>query len=290
MENSGQFLFENDAPHWYVALNERWVGPMSASEIYEKIQLQQLSWAHFVWKKGQSSWKRICDVKTFQAAVPHEPAKGVQKEVKASVNPVVRQAATRKSGSPVPPPAPSKAPSEPRIWYLHYNETQFGPFTADEIKRYLKIGKIHLQVYGWRDGMKSWDRLGSLPEFQTQGTPPPKSTGGASRSAEQRNNPRRPLVAKILISDEQTVIVGVCRDISIGGLQVLTEKIPGKVGMKLKMNISPSTNEAGNRIESFVAEGVIVRILEDGRGFSFRFERLSDRARQAIESFIESPV
>jgi UDP-N-acetylenolpyruvoylglucosamine reductase len=90
------------------------------------------------------------------------------------------------------------------------------------------------------------------------------------------------------MANEQSVIVGVCRDISIGGLQVLTEKIPGSVGAKIKMNISPSADAFGKAIAPFVAEGVIVRILEDGRGFSFRFEKLPEKSRQAIESYIES--
>jgi hypothetical protein len=86
------------------------------------------------------------------------------------------------------------------------------------------------------------------------------------------------------------VIVGVCRDISIGGMQVLTENIPGAAGTRLRMNISPSSQESGRKIEPFVAEGIVVRILEDGRGFSFRFEKLPEPAKQAIEAYFESGV
>jgi hypothetical protein len=34
-----------------------------------------------------------------------------------------------------------------------------------------------------------------------------------------------------------------------------------------------------------VAEGMVVRILEDGRGFSFRFEKLPENARKSIEKY-----
>jgi hypothetical protein len=55
------------------------------------------------------------------------------------------------------------------------------------------------------------------------------------------------------------------------------------------MNVSPSgTGKPVGMIEPFVAEGVIVRLLEDGRGFSFRFERLTDGARKTIETYIKS--
>jgi hypothetical protein len=278
MENSEKILFGDDAPQWYIALGEKWVGPLTASDVYERIQRQEITWAHYVWKKGQASWKRICDTKPFEAAVPHQPAKTVQKEIKAAVAPVVKQAAVRER-------------LEPRNWYLHYNDSQFGPFSTDEVQQFLKSGKINSRVYAWKEGMANWEPLERIDPFrhqtqktQTKAPPPPAA------SRDLRTNPRRPLIAKILMSDDQSVIVGVCRDISIGGLQVLTEQIPGKVGSKLKMNISPSTNDSGTRIEPFVAQGMIVRILEDGRGFSFRFEPLSEKAKKSVECYIDSPV
>ena len=96
------------------------------------------------------------------------------------------------------------------------------------------------------------------------------------------------MVAQVLMSDEQTVIVGICRDISIGGVQVLADRSPAPVGSKLKMNISPSGDGSSRDFQPFVAEGVVVRILEDERGFSFRFNRLSDAAKKSIEDYIES--
>jgi hypothetical protein len=304
MENSEKIYFQDDAPQWYVALGDRGVGPMTASDIYEKILSQELSWAHYVWKKGQGEWKRICDIKFFQAAVPHVPAKSVQKEVRDSAQPTIkaatRKTASQKSSSVAPPPAPKKETAENRIWFLHYNDSQFGPFSQDEVSRFLKIKKIHPRVHAWREGMSNWQKIEAIAEFQgkpdlPRRAPPPvsqkkvKEQSVEQQSTEQREHPRRPLIAKILMSDEHSVIVGVCRDISVGGLQVLAERIPAQVGARLKMNISPSSNASGQSIDPFVAEGVIVRILEDGRGFSFRFERLSDRAKQAIESYIESP-
>lgn len=286
MENSGKVLFGDETPQWYVAVGERWIGPLTAADVYEKILNHQITWAHYVWKKGQAEWKRICDTKTFQAMGPHEPDKHVVKEVKQDVKPVVRQAASRSPKAPAPP---SKPQAESRIWYLYYNDSQYGPFSQDEIKRFLKIGKIHGKVHIWRDGMKNWDRLERVQEFQGGTSELPRSEVNRVK-LEQRETPRRPLIAKILMSDDHSVIVGVCRDISIGGLQVLTERIPANVGAKLKMNISPSSNDTGRPIDPFVAEGTIVRILEDGRGFSFRFDDLNDRSRQAIESYIESPV
>jgi len=272
MENSSHLLFGDDASEWYVALGERWIGPMKASEIYERIQTNQLSWAHFVWKKGQSEWKRICDTKAFQAAGPHQPAKAVQKEVQKTVVSHSK-------------PAPQVEAVPQKIWFLYVNDAQTGPFSVVEVKHLLTTERITLQTHAWTQGMKGWERVGQIEQFQVAGAKP---SAKQTALADKRQAPRRPLIAKIMMTDEQSVIVGVCRDISIGGLQVLTDRVPGKMGTRLKMNISTSSNESGTPIEPFVAEGVIVRLLEDGRGFSFRFEKLSERAKHSIETYFAS--
>lgn len=278
MENSERIFFDkNDASQWYVAVGTKWIGPMTAADILERVRLNQLSWAHYVWKKGQAGWQRICDTQAFLPAAPHAPTHSVKEIPAASTKPQTRSTATSRKNSAV-------ELQETKTWYLHYDESQFGPFTQGEVQQLLNTGRIDLRTHIWREGMKNWERLEAIPVLQA----PPQSSTKVTKKVDNRNAPRRPLVAKILMSDEQTVIVGVCRDISIGGLQVLTEKIPGPVGARIKMNISPSTNESGASVAAFVAKGIIVRVLEDGRGFSFRFENLTPKARESIESFIKS--
>jgi hypothetical protein len=285
MENSSKMLFGEDAPHWYVALGQKYAGPMRASDIFEKIAGHQLTTAHYAWKKGQSEWKRICDIKAFQSLVPRQPEKDIQKQI-------VSDNASHKSSPSV------KMAAQARSWYLYQNNSQFGPFSMEELKNALKTGRISQRIHTWRYGMKTWERIERVAEFHESLV----SAGGNQKAShhskvkveakveveEQRQHPRRPLIAKILMSDQESVIVGVCRDISIGGLQVLTDTVPGDVGTRLKMNISPSSNEGENPIEPFVAEGLIVRILEDGRGFSFRFVKIGDRAKQSIELYVDS--
>ncbi|HAR42361.1 MAG TPA: hypothetical protein DCS07_06975 [Bdellovibrionales bacterium] len=283
MENSGKILFEDDSALWFVALGEHWLGPLSASSIYRKIQAQEISWAHFVWKQGQTDWKRICDVKSFQAVVPNTPTKSVSVQVKEAAKPEIRQA-PRRSASP--PPVPSAIKPEERSWFLYYNGSQFGPFSKSEVEAAIRGGKINGKVFVWKDGMQTWQKLEEVDEFRSSSVrppAPPKGVSGAKTKKEARSAPRRPLVAKIVMAQESSVSVGVCRDISIGGMQVLTDRGPSTVGKKIKLNVS-----APGQIEPFVAEGVVVRILEDGRGFSFRFEKLSTQARDAVESYLQT--
>ena len=75
------------------------------------------------------------------------------------------------------------------------------------------------------------------------------------------------------------------RDISIGGMQVLSDFVPSKVGSRLKLNISPP-EPTSPAFTPFVAEGLVVRLHDDRRGFSFRFDELSAGARQIIERIL----
>lgn len=278
MENTEKVFFEDDRPQWYVALGENWVGPLTAADVYERVVSQKITWAHYVWKQGQSEWKRLCDVKTFAAAVPGAPSKSLQREVKeTSVDagrPVVKQAAKKVA-----------EPSDEQGWYLYYNETQFGPFTKDDVGRLLSTGKITPRVHAWRTGLPNWTRLQELPNFKeavAEFKPASGAQGEAQKKIDMRQTPRRPLVARVLMAGVNRVTEAVCRDISVGGMQVLTDNIPGGVGARIKLNVSATS------IEAFVAEGVIVRLLEDQKGFSFRFEKLGDKAQRAIEDYIQS--
>lgn len=310
MENTEKVFFEDNDPHWYVALGERWAGPLAASEVYEKVLSQEITWTHFVWKPGQPGWTKICDTITFQAVVPKLPGVAAAPAPFSAAEPKTGQIAAPPQAqrkAPSAPSAPSEPPHEVRNWYLYYNDSQFGPFSPDEIERFLRVGRIHSRVHAWEGGMDNWERIERIAAFrdvlselpQPVAPPAPKlpagrpsatvssiaPTAAASANAEKRAAPRRPLLAKILMTNGDDVTQAVCRDISVGGMQVLTDVVPGEVGATVRLNVSTSGQAA---IAPFVAMGVIVRFLEDRRGFSFRFEKLSDDAQKAIESYIRS--
>ena len=99
---------------------------------------------------------------------------------------------------------------------------------------------------------------------------------------DRRKNKRKPFVARMFYHNDSIVYEGICRDISIGGLQVLVDGFPGKIGDDISLNVHPENTE-----HSFVAGGKIVRILEGDQGFSLRFMNLSEEARDSIEAYLE---
>ncbi len=244
---------------WYVALGPNPEGPFDIVEMRAALSAEKIKATDFVSTSPKGPWTRLNESSEW-SEINSNPKSKV--EIKKT---------SKKSDHPE--------------WFLYFNQAQHGPYKKSEILEMLKDGKLNERVHAWKDGMSGWERLESIKEIKAKEA----TTSGLWKSdkmvQDARSAPRKPLVARIFAANEKVLSVGVCRDISVGGMQVLTEKIPGSVGEKIKLNVSPSGTD---KLEPFVAHGKIVRLHEDGRGFSFRFEKLDTKALKSIEKYIAS--
>lgn len=266
MSNSGENTkieprVDDQHAEWLLAFGDRkWIGPLTVAAIVRKLLRHEVSPGHWVWKKGMAQWQRIQDTKEFHC--------------------VLRELAPQAPGGE----SGFSGAGARREWYLARDGRQYGPYTADDLSAFIRSGKVNGQFHAWKPGMAAWERLSALAP--------------ASRNAENRSAPRCGLVAKVLFTDDQSVIEASGQDISESGMLVVTGgpgSLPCEVGDKIRVNVSPRVVETpgngvfnGMKIKAFVAEGRIVRTLSDGRGFSFRFEKLSENARRAIEAYIHT--
>ena len=126
--------------------------------------------------------------------------------------------------------------------------------------------------------MKEWKVMGDLPEYQDifQELPPP------IKDTDRRTAARKPFIARLFVQNNKKLFEGICRDISIGGMQVLVNDFKGLAGDKISINVHPENTEY-----HFTAAGVVVRVLEGNSGFSFRFQELNDEAKRSIEKYIQ---
>lgn len=262
MENTNTIHFPNDKPEWFYAVGENYRGPFKGEEIFQKLQTRELSWIDYIYREQEGQWMRVADHPVFKSMQPAPP----------KPKPVM-----------APPPPPAKQ-AEVR-WFLFQNDTQTGPYVASELIRLKLAGQIADNAFVWQDQYNEWKAFGQVAELKAPaGSPtPPAAPSRPAAPTDKRSSPRKPLTAQIYLTNQSDLTTGVCRDISVGGMQVLTDKIPGHVGTSIKLNVSPP---ADSGLKPFVAEGVIVRILEDQRGFSFRFTQISNDAKKSIESYI----
>lgn len=262
MENTNQIKFQDDQPQFYLAKGESYVGPFRASEIYQKLNSKEISWIDFCYREKEAAWVRLADHPVFQPLQAQAP------------KPVPVVAA---------PPPPPKAVAEVK-WFLFQSETQSGPYSAEELKRLKQSGQVQAGAFVWQEKFSEWKAYAEVSELAVSTVQaPPAPSSKAAEAQDRRVAPRKPLVAHIYLTNQKEITKGLCRDISIGGMQVLTDDIPAKVGETIQLNVLPPESSG---LKAFVAEGVIVRILEDRRGFSFRFTALKDDAKRSIESYI----
>lgn len=302
MENTSPFMFDNIDEKYFLALQGKAIGPLTAQDIYERVQKGEAGLLHFLWREGWSDWKRICDEREFAILVPQKPTS-------ASIEHIREKISKKSKAKPVEPVA---SDDEARNIYLYFSRSQYGPFSKAELEHVLKTRKLDRTAYMWMPGWPNWKRIIEVKEYaamiqadvevetvkKTRSGKTKKIEREVSKTmgvelatqagiddSERRRAPRRPLVARLFLHNDKDVIVAVCRDISIGGMQVLTDRVPGTEGTHIKLNVSPGDP---GRVKGFVAEGEIVRVLEDGRGFSFRFTKISEDARKTIKKYIEA--
>lgn len=276
MENTNTVQFENDQPEWYVAIGDQYKGPFKMSEIYQKLVEKEWTWVHYAYRESEGNWGRLCDQALLKALQPSMP-----------------------KGKPVAPTPPLPKLEDRFQWFLYQNDNQTGPYQTAEIKRLIASGQVLEQAHVWREGFENWQyvkdvkELFSTPSSSAPVVPPAPvvptvssvaDAAAKKQASEKRGMPRRPLVAQVYLTNQTELITGICRDISVGGMQMQTDRVPGEVGSTIRLNVVPP---ATTGMKAFVAEGVIVRVLEDRRGFALRFTQISDEAKKVIESYIE---
>lgn len=260
------------AESWYYVLKGQRHGPVSLEILQQMMGKNELTAQDFIWKKGFDNWKKITDVEEVQikSSKPSAPA------------------------APLPPVMETPAVVDFSFNKLHADDRQiyvrigtdrggapadYGPFSVTQLKALFEQKRINGKTLFFVKGMKEWSLLGDHKEYAEvfEAQPP------VIKEQDRREAIRKPFVARMFIQNNKKVFEGICRDVSIGGMQVLIDQFPGRAGEKISINVHPENSEY-----HFVASGQIVRLLEGNNGFSFRFQQLSDEAKKAIEKYVST--
>ncbi len=255
MDNSRNPGFSDDRAQFYLAHGGGYKGPFRPSELLGKIQAGQLNWSDHCFREQDGAWIRISDHPVFKSAQTGIPSK---------------------PSTAVPPPFKPKV-SQSLKWYVFTNEVQTGPYETGTVLKGCTEGTIPAGAFVWNENYTDWKPIGDVDEFQHV------FSGKPLQQVDRRSSKRRPLIAQVYVTNLKEVVSAICQDVSSGGMLVLTDLVPGKVGEVIRLNVLPPA-ESG--LSAFVAEGEIVRILEQSNGFSFKFTRISPDAIKAIEEYV----
>ena len=273
------------AKSWYYVKNNERVGPVNEQELKTIFDSGELGKKSFVWTKGFDNWRRAEEVDELESFFIPAPSK--ENFDFESVSDVDRHVSEKNS--------PSSQTEKNFDWNhlkddqkvvtikIGYDrglseEVEYGPYNIIQLKRAFKENRINGKTFVFVSGLENWQFLAETPLFHkiTDELPP------VIEESEKRMHVRKPFLARLFFHDQNQVYDGVCRDISIGGLQVLVSGFPGEVGNEVSMNVHPD-----NSNYSFTAAGKIVRLLEGGSGFSLRFTELDEDSQKAINSYVQ---
>lgn len=258
------------ADNWYYVQKGNRHGPVAVEVIEKMMANQELKSEDFVWKKGFENWKKIKDVPELQFkqeekqpafAVPEIPLPPVKKVINIK----------------------DFNPDENIIWIRVGSDrgvapSEYGPYSVNLLKRLFKERRINGKTEVFIKGTEDYFLLADLPDYQEvfEEVPP------VIKASERRTTVRKPFMARLFVQNNKQLFEGVCRDISVGGMQILMDKFEGKAGDKITINVHPENSEY-----HFTASGQVVRLLEGNSGISFRFQGLSDEAKRAIEKYLQ---
>jgi hypothetical protein len=136
--------------------------------------------------------------------------------------------------TPAKPKGPPPVAGSGRIWHLHVDGRNEGPYTADAIIEQMKTGKIGSHTLVWKEGMDDWEQMAHVPEFRGALSTPPPATRAASHAPhrpgadEEEEHPRRHVRGR----DKHDAMIGMW--VAVGIAVVLIASIPIIVNMSNK--------------------------------------------------------
>ena len=253
---------------WYYVLEGERQGPVEKDQMLALVSNNKLSGQDYVWRKGFENWRKVGEVEELQVS-PEPPA------------PVSEDLALPGKIEEVPLDLTAVNPDK-KMFFIKTGadrgreEVEYGPFSLNLLKKLYDENRINGKTFVFQKQMKNWKPLADVGGFEEifEDAPP------VIKDEDRRAFKRKPFIARMFIENNNQVFEGICRDVSVGGMQVLVDNFPIEVGRRVSINAHPENSDY-----HFTASGEIVRKLEGGLGFSFRFINLNEEAVKAINSY-----
>lgn len=251
---------------WFYVENGEKQGPIDFESVLDLYRNNSLSNEDYVWTKGFDNWTKIKDLPEFTS-----PKNMSEFEIEEEKDDTIWNLTELKT--------------DINIIFIKIgvdrgvSAQEYGPYSINLMLKLFDENRINGKTQVFIQGMPNWIFLSEMPGFEEvfHQMPP------IIEESERRQNVRKPFIARMFIEKNDQVIEGICRDISIGGMQVLVDHFPCKVHDKISINVHPENSEY-----SFVASGEVVRLLEGNLGFSFRFINLGEDAITAVNNYLRN--
>lgn len=257
---------------WYYVDGKDRVGPISHTELESLFGKGTINKDSYVWKKGFDNWEHVRNVAELAGLKSASEAAADEIPSLGDIKPIHESPVDLKSIDN------DKKVFTVKVGYDRGgSDTEYGPFSLTQLRLAYEENRINDKTFIFCPGMENWQLLGDFEVFDKISDSLPPQIDDSDR----RIAVRKPFIARLLFHDNKDVYEGICRDISVGGLQILISDFPCKVGEVVSLNVHPDNSDY-----HFTASGIVVRKLDADSGFSLRFKDLSSEAYQAINQYV----
>ncbi len=117
-------------------------------------------------------------------------------------------------------------------WHVLKGETQYGPYTYEEMIRMMQTNLVYGYDYVWSPHMESWTPMADLEEFSQDRLARLVDQNKAQEVFSQRAHDRVLCVLPCYVNDQQTLWEGTVENLSEGGALILMKNpvlLPGNI-------------------------------------------------------------
>jgi hypothetical protein len=117
-------------------------------------------------------------------------------------------------------------------WHILKGETQYGPYTYEEMIRMMQTNLVYGYDYAWSPHLESWTPLADLEEFSTDRLARLADQNRSQEVFSQRAHDRVMCVLPCYVNDQQTLWEGTVENLSEGGALILMKNpvlLPGNI-------------------------------------------------------------
>lgn len=168
--------------------------------------------------------------------------------------------------------------AEPRVWYFFNGEAQVGPVTESELRDQIRDKTLVANHHVYRDGFEDWKLLANVPELM-------KYVTQEDAFPVKRTAPRAPIYELVIAHNENHIVSGTLRNISLTGLFFETPDQTFAINEEIKLTLK----EGRGLGKPMNLRGIVVRRSQDDRfakGYGLELRDLDDKTQERIIDYI----
>lgn len=173
-------------------------------------------------------------------------------------------------------------------WHILKAETQYGPYTYEEMIRLMQQNLIFSFDYAWAPHLESWTALADLQEFSTDrlANLAEKNISGFH----QRQHERVLCKLPVYVNDQQTLWEGQVENLSERGALIIMKNpalLPGNV-VQIHFRSRTDQDLAFNCKAEVLTKRLVKQRIQHNTGihYAVKFMEISNLGEKQIESFI----